>query len=181
MVRGGVFIYSGSEGKQDKNLCLQMISRLRLGRGWGFRYFPDMSLFEELGKKILGNVLSGQGGQGGGDLIHVLMKLLEDAGGLQALLAKFQQAGLGEQVASWIGNGSNLPMSGAQVKKALGSILTQLSGQTGLNENLLAQGVAKLLPGLISDLSPDGQQVDEGALPEKLQQLLSSGPGKWFA
>lgn len=142
-----------------------------------------MSLFEELGKKILGNVLSSQSGDrsGGGDLINVVMKLLEDAGGLQALLAKFQQAGLGEQVASWIGNGANLPLNGSQVKEALGSILTQLSGQTGLNESLLAQGVAKILPGLVNDLSPDGQHVDERSLPEKLQQLLSSGLGKWFA
>lgn len=139
-----------------------------------------MSLFEELGKKVLGGMLSGNGA-GGGDLISVVTKLLEDAGGLQALLGKFQEAGLGAEVASWIGQGANLSLTGDQVQKALGSILPQLAQQTGFNETLLAKGVAKLLPGLVDDLSPDGQQVQEGDLTAHLQKMLSGGLGRLFS
>ena len=32
-------------------------------------------------------------------------------GGLSAIVAKLEQAGLGEQVKSWIGNGQNLPIT----------------------------------------------------------------------
>lgn len=141
-----------------------------------------MSLFEELGKKILGNVLGGKmGGTGGGDLMSVVMKLLEDSGGLQGLLGKFQQAGFGEQVASWIGKGENLPISGGQVQEALGAILPQLANQTGFDEGLIAKGVSKLLPGLVNDLSPDGEHLNEGALPEKLEQFFSGGLGRLFS
>ena len=53
---------------------------------------------------VLGEVL-GQGGQGG----------------LSAIVAKLEQAGLGDQVKSWIGNGQNLPISAEQLQQVLGS------------------------------------------------------------
>jgi uncharacterized protein YidB (DUF937 family) len=42
-------------------------------------------------------------------------------GGLNAIVAKLQQAGFGEQVKSWIGNGQNLPITADQLKQVLGS------------------------------------------------------------
>ena len=42
-------------------------------------------------------------------------------GGLNAIVAKLQQAGFGEQVKSWIGNGQNLPITAEQLQQVLGS------------------------------------------------------------
>ncbi len=42
-------------------------------------------------------------------------------GGLNAIVAKLQQAGFGDQVKSWIGNGQNLPITAEQLQQALGS------------------------------------------------------------
>src|SRR5258708_31821563 len=42
-------------------------------------------------------------------------------GGLSAIVAKLQQAGLGDQVKSWIGNGQNLPITAEQLQQVLGS------------------------------------------------------------
>jgi uncharacterized protein YidB (DUF937 family) len=42
-------------------------------------------------------------------------------GGLSAIVAKLQQAGLGDQVKSWIGNGQNLPITADQLQQVLGS------------------------------------------------------------
>ena len=42
-------------------------------------------------------------------------------GGLNAIVAKLQQAGLGDQVKSWIGNGQNLPITADQLQQVLGS------------------------------------------------------------
>ena len=53
---------------------------------------------------VLGEVL-GNGGQGG----------------LSAIVAKLQQAGFGDQVKSWIGNGQNLPITAEQLQQVLGS------------------------------------------------------------
>jgi uncharacterized protein YidB (DUF937 family) len=38
-------------------------------------------------------------------------------GGLNAIVAKLQQAGLGDQVKSWIGNGQNLPITAEQLQQ----------------------------------------------------------------
>ena len=40
-------------------------------------------------------------------------------GGLGGLIAKFQQAGLGEVVGSWVGKGENLPVSADQISSVL--------------------------------------------------------------
>lgn len=37
------------------------------------------------------------------------------------MLGKFDQAGLGQQVASWVGTGANMPLSGDQIQSALGA------------------------------------------------------------
>ena len=42
-------------------------------------------------------------------------------GGLSAIVAKLQQAGFGDQVKSWIGNGQNLPITADQLQQVLGS------------------------------------------------------------
>src|ERR1700682_1488491 len=42
-------------------------------------------------------------------------------GGLSAIVAKLQQAGLGDLVKSWIGNGQNLPITAEPLQQVLGS------------------------------------------------------------
>lgn len=61
---------------------------------------------------------------------------------MAGLIAKFQQAGLGEQMQSWIGSGANQPVSGAQMQQALGG--DTLSGQapaSGLGGNADLMGM----------------------------------------
>jgi len=42
-------------------------------------------------------------------------------GGLNAIVAKLEQSGLGDQVKSWIGTGQNLPITADQVRQVLGN------------------------------------------------------------
>jgi len=142
-----------------------------------------MSLFESVGKKLLGSLLGGQSGAGadaGGSLVDNIMQMVNEAGGIQAVLQKFQEAGFGQQVASWLGQGSNLPISGDQTQQALGGLLSHLSQRTGLSESMLAEGVAKLLPGVVDKLSPSGEVADSEALPGQLQEVLKGGISKLF-
>ena len=63
---------------------------------------------------ILGSALRGLAGQGGtGALADILTQVLSrtDLGSIGGLLQRLQQSGLGAQVASWLGNGQNLPIS----------------------------------------------------------------------
>ena len=109
---------------------------------------------------ILGSALRGLAGQGGtGALSEVLSQVLgkTDLGSIGGLLQQLQQSGLSEQVASWLGNGGNLPISVDQLKTALGDQrLQQLAAQLGLPIDQLLDQLSQHLPGAIDRMSPHG-------------------------
>jgi uncharacterized protein YidB (DUF937 family) len=84
-------------------------------------------------------------------------------GGLQGLIEKFQQGGLGDVVSSWIGKGENLPISAEQLTGVLGNdTLTGLASQFGLNTGDLAAQLSSVLPGIVDKLTPNGQLPSGG-------------------
>ena len=104
-----------------------------------------------------------------GDQPHLMQaasSLLADDGGhggLQGLLAKFQQAGLGDVVASWVGTGANQAISGEQLGNVLGSdALSGLAARFGVDPNALAGQLSSVLPGLVDKLTPGGQAPAAG-------------------
>ena len=79
-------------------------------------------------------------------------------GGLNAIVAKLQQAGFGDQVKSWIGNGQNLPITAEQLQQVLGSdTVKQLAARYNIPVDQLAQVLAKQLPLAVDHASPDGK------------------------
>ena len=107
---------------------------------------------------ILGSALKGLTGQAGG-LPAVLSQVLDrtDLGSIGGLLQQLQQSGLGPQVASWLGNGQNLPVSVDQLKNALGDQhLRQLATQFGLPVDQLLAELSQHLPGAVDHMSPHG-------------------------
>ncbi|WP_424630986.1 YidB family protein [Bradyrhizobium sp. SYSU BS000235] len=90
---------------------------------------------------VLSEVLGNGGGQGG----------------LSAIVAKLEQAGLGEQVKSWIGTGQNLPISAQQLQQVLGSdVVKQLAGRFGIPADQLSTVLAQVLPNAVDHASPSG-------------------------
>lgn len=84
-------------------------------------------------------------------------------GGLGGLVAKFQQAGLGDVVGSWIGTGQNQAISPAQLGSVLGhDTLASMASQFGLNGGDAAQQLASVLPGLVDALTPAGSAPADG-------------------
>jgi len=115
----------------------------------------------------------GQGGLGGmnlGALIPVLAPVLMNMlsnngaqGGLGGLADKFNQAGLGDVMNSWIGKGDNQPVSGDQLTTVLGTdTLGHIANQLGMNQGDAAGALSHILPGLIDQLTPHGQVPAEG-------------------
>ena len=103
-----------------------------------------------LGMLVHGNEPGGLGGSGG-------------LGGLGGLLQRFQGAGLGSAVASWLGAGPNAPVSPDDVKSALGDgPLRTLAEHAGLGEDEAAGHLSTLLPQLIDKLTPNGQLPSNG-------------------
>ena len=126
------------------------------------------------------------GSQGGGALLlQLALQMLaggagtrggsSGSGGLMDLIQQFQQAGLGQQVNSWIGTGQNLPISPEQLTQVFGrGQLEQMAASTGMDVGQVSGGLSDLLPQLIDRVTPDGQvpsQGLEGALADLSQML----------
>ena len=126
-----------------------------------------MGLFDQLASQVLG------GGDGQSSLLQLAQQLLQEEGGLQGLVAQLQQAGLGDQVSSWLGTGANLPVSPDQIRDAIGGdMLANLAGQVGLSAEAASQGIADYLPQLVDRLSPNGAlQGDDQLLQQGMAML----------
>jgi uncharacterized protein YidB (DUF937 family) len=97
------------------------------------------------------------GGLVGGQMATVVNRLIAEQGGISGLVAKFEQAGMGSTVRSWIGTGPNDTVSSAQVHTALGpELIQQLAAKTGLSPEDLAEKLSRVLPGVVDHLTPDG-------------------------
>ena len=79
-------------------------------------------------------------------------------GGLGGLIAKFQRAGLGNVVSSWVGSGQNQPVSGEQLTDVLGAdTMAELAEKLGTSQGDAAGQLSDILPDLIDRLTPQGQ------------------------
>ena len=80
-----------------------------------------------------------------------------DLGNMQGLLNKLQQSGLGPQVASWLGDGKNIPITADQLRAALGNEqIEQLAASFGLPVDKVMASLAEHLPSIVDKLSPNG-------------------------
>jgi uncharacterized protein YidB (DUF937 family) len=132
---------------------------------------------------LLGSVLGG-GQQSGGQqnvrgtqqmLVEAAMGLLNRQGGLSGLLQVFQQAGLGEHAGSWVSTGENIPVSGDQVQQALGQDqIAAIAQKIGIPPELAAAGLAKILPHVVDQATPQGE-VPAGS---ELDQILGLLKGR---
>ncbi len=79
-------------------------------------------------------------------------------GGLNAIVAKLQQSGFGDQVKSWLGNGQNLPITAEQLQQVLGNdTVRQLAARYNIPVDQISQILAQQLPKAVDHASPDGR------------------------
>ena len=112
---------------------------------------------------MLGNVMGGGSSQN--PLMGIAMNFVQQHGGLEGLLKQFQDKGMGAQVASWIGTGENLPISGEQLQQALGHAnVADLAQKAGMDPQQVSGQLADLLPNVVNQLSPEGKLPQGGEL-----------------
>jgi uncharacterized protein YidB (DUF937 family) len=135
---------------------------------------------------LLGSIAGKPETTGGTDpLAGMLSALLTQNGGLQGLMSKFSQGGLGDVFSSWVGMGENKAVSPDQLHNVLGSDQIQaLAAKLGVDPAQASGLLAAYLPKIVDKLTPAGQ-VDPGAdheqglaalLPSLLQSLGGAGP-----
>lgn len=121
-----------------------------------------MGLFDQIGSMLGGK--SDKLNQA-----QAVLSWVEQQGGFHGVLEKFQHGGVGEIFQSWVGTGSNLPISGEQLQGLFNNgSLKQLSSSLGVNIDDASNLLAKFLPTAVDHLSPNGE------LPEH-NDLVSTG------
>jgi uncharacterized protein YidB (DUF937 family) len=139
-----------------------------------------MGLLDSVLGSVLKNSQQGQagdaaaGGLGGligmlasnPQLIQIVTGMLANnggQGGLGGLVGKFEQAGLGDAIQSWIGGGPNQAVSGEQITDALGAgTVSDIAAKLGVDPGDAASQLSQMLPGLINHLTPEGQAPAQG-------------------
>ena len=125
-----------------------------------------MGLFDSIAGQVAkqaASALSGQGSANGGEGNHIMQMLTgllsnPELGGISGLVSAFQKNGLGNVVASWISNNTNLPISAEQIQSVLGQgPLQDLASKMGLSTDAVAGTLSEQLPGLVDQLTPNGE------------------------
>jgi uncharacterized protein YidB (DUF937 family) len=139
-----------------------------------------MSLFDTVLDAVQNQTADNAGANG--NMMATILGLLnspELGGSLTGLITKFSQAGLSEQVASWVGTGKNIPVSGGQIQTVLGCAFVQdFAQKLGINPDDAARNLAKMLPQVIDKLTPNGEVSKDGNLMELGMSALSGFLGK---
>jgi len=105
-----------------------------------------------------GGLLKGVAGELGKQAPTILSQVLANSGGLQGVVNKLQQAGLDKQVASWLSNGQNIPVTKEQLRAAINDKqLQQVARSLGVPVDQALDVLAKYLPDAIDQASPNGQ------------------------
>jgi uncharacterized protein YidB (DUF937 family) len=130
---------------------------------------------------LLGSLLGGLNNNQQSGLMSAVSNLVTGSGGIGGLLQKFNGAGLGNLVQSWIGTGQNAPATAQHIEQVFGADqLQQLAAQTGIDPSQISGHIAQILPQLVDKLTPHGQPVEGDALQSGLSSLLQGGLAKLF-
>ncbi|HWZ72248.1 MAG TPA: YidB family protein [Casimicrobiaceae bacterium] len=123
---------------------------------------------------LLGSVLGSGAQQSQGSMLQIALQVIEQNGGLPGVISKFEHGGMADHVASWVGTGANMPISGAQLQEILGSgSIGEIAQRLGLSHADASSGLARVLPQVIDKMTPDGQvPADQGDIVARARALL---------
>jgi uncharacterized protein YidB (DUF937 family) len=111
---------------------------------------------------VLGLFQGQSGAQAGAG--NLLSQVINAAGGPAGIAQKFEQAGLGEKVQSWIGTGHNLPISPEQITRVFPpEQIDAWAQQHGLPPGVASQILAQFLPHAVDATTPDGTVPPQGS------------------
>ena len=121
---------------------------------------------------LLGSFGAGAKEKGAG-LMAAAMSLVQENGGLHAVIQKFRDNGMVEQVESWISTGPNKEITMEQIHKIFDpSKLGDIASRLGVSTQQAGSAFAQMVPELVNRLTPDGQ------VPGNEKDLIAEGLAK---
>ena len=107
-----------------------------------------MSVLDTIKDKVTGGSHEGQ-------MMRMVSQLVTESGGLDGLVEKFNAAGFGDTIKSWLSPGSPRSITPDQIQKVLGvSEVQSLASKFGYDTNQVTSNLASHLPEMIQQFSP---------------------------
>lgn len=134
-----------------------------------------MSIFTEILKSAIGaaGASAEQEENQTQNLVNGALGLLQKMGGIDGLVNKLQNSGLGDLAASWIGTGENKSINPEALANVLGKDqIAALAQQAGIPESEGASVLSQVLPAMVDKLTPDGKVPEASSFPTWGKVLL---------
>lgn len=135
-----------------------------------------------LGGMLGGGMRNGQRGSGLNKsallvaLLPFVLNYIQQNGGLSGVLAKFNQSGLGQKAQAWVSAGhDSATMTGSEVQPLFDACeIDDLAQQTGATPDEVRDGLAELLPNVVSELTPSSDlAADEPIANAEISEILA--------
>ncbi|MEO6928451.1 MAG: YidB family protein [Casimicrobiaceae bacterium] len=126
-----------------------------------------------LGGGMPGNALPDSGAHAANPVLQMVLQVIQQQGGIGALLQQFTQAGHGGAAQSWLTPGApNMPINADVLQQVLGpGKLSEIAQKFGMSPQGAADSVAQALPGVVDHMTPDGAvPADHG---DQVSQVLA--------
>ena len=86
------------------------------------------------------------------------IEMINQYGGLSGIQAKFQESGLADITASWIGAVENKPISSNQIMDVFGDdAINELANKFDLDASVLSSQLTEHLPKVVDKMTPNGE------------------------
>ena len=113
---------------------------------------------------IVGSLTGGEGQQNSLSQLQAVWSWVQEQGGVEVLIQKFQQGGLGEILSSWLSNGSNQSVSHSDIQSAFSpQDLQSLADKLGTDVQGASGTLSEVLPQLVDKISPQGEVHPEAS------------------
>lgn len=126
-----------------------------------------MSSFLDLVKSAISSntSASGQAESQSQNLVNGALQMLDSMGGINGLVNKFQQSGLGDIAKSWIGTEENKSVNPDQLANVLGKDqIAAVAQKAGIPESEASSVLSKVLPDMVNNLTPEGKEPESSNL-----------------
>ena len=112
-----------------------------------------MGVFDTIAASVLDQMAGEKAGTA-----KIAIEMFNQYGGLSGILAKFQDNGLADIAASWVGTGENKPISSQQITDVLGAdTINQIAQKFDLDASVLSSQLAENLPKVVDKMTPNGE------------------------
>jgi uncharacterized protein YidB (DUF937 family) len=130
--------------------------------------------------QLVGSILSGQPGSQPTAISGIVQQIVAGssggAGGVAALISRFEAAGVGQQAQSWVANAPNQAVSPDQLSQVFSSDEIQgWAQQAGTTPDAILKVLAEALPKAVDHVTPNGQPPAQTAdVAQMLQGFFST-------